>query len=139
MGCRVWGAALLIVAAATPGWTGEREDVKKPRLEVRTVTHLALPPVEIVAVAELVGGRDLEQFYCTGLEWDWGDGTRSYRESDCPPFEPGTRIDRFFSARHVYVVAGSYEVRVRLRRAERDVARARTSVLVGGLLASRFE
>ncbi len=77
-----------------------------------------------MAVAELVGGEDLEDYYCVGLEWDWGDGTRSYRESDCDPFEAGMEIDRFFSARHVYAVPGEYRVRVSLVRAERRVARA---------------
>jgi hypothetical protein len=61
------------------------------------------------------------------------------KSEDRPPFAPGVKIDRFFSARHVYAVAGSYQVRVRLRHAERDVARAHMSVLVGDLLASRFE
>lgn len=125
-----------MVTVATPGWTGDAKTDRKPRLEVRTTRSLALPPVQIVAIAELVGGEDLEEFYCVGLEWDWGDGTKSYRESDCVPFEKGVSLDRFFSARHVYYAAGSYQVRVSLRRSERDVARAHTSVQVGGLMAA---
>jgi len=139
MRCRAWGTALFVLAMATPGWTGDAKASRKPRLEVRTTRSLAFPPVEVVAVAELVGGEDLEEFYCTGLEWDWGDGTRSSHESDCAPFEPGGAIDRFFSARHVYRVSGSYRVRVRLRRSERDVARAQTTVEIGGLMARRWE
>jgi len=138
MRCRLWGAALLVVAVATPGWTGEGKS-KRPRLEMRTTRSLSLPPVQIVAVAELVGGEDLEAYYCAGLEWDWGDGTKSYHESDCAPWEPGADVDRFFSARHVYGAAGSYRVRIRLRRAERDVASAAAVVQVGGLMASRWE
>jgi len=133
---RLAGATLFVVAVATPGWTGDAKAARKPRLEVRTTRTLALPPVRVVAIAELVGGQDLEEFYCVGLEWDWGDGTKSYRESDCVPFEPGASVDRLFSARHVYQAAGSYQVRVRLRRSDRDVARAQTSVQVGGLMAA---
>jgi len=107
----------------------------------QAVTRLLLqtPGVKLVGTADsapLVGGQDLEEFYCVGLEWDWGDGTKSYRESDCVPFEPGASVDRLFSARHVYLAAGSYQVRVRLRRSDRDVARAQTSVQVGGLMAA---
>jgi len=137
---RLAGATLFVVAMAAPGWTGEAKADRRPRLELRTTRTLALPPVRVVAIAELVGGEDLEELYCPGLEWDWGDGTKSYRESDCAPFEPGVRLARLFSARHVYGVAGSYRVTVRLRRADKDVARAAASVRVGGLMAaSRWE
>jgi len=133
---RVWGAALLVVAMSTPAWTGDANTGRKPRLEVRTTRSLAFPPVEVVVIAELVGGEDVEELYCPGLEWDWGDGTKSYRESDCAPFEAGAKLARFFSARHVYGIAGSYRVRVRMLRAEKDVARASTSLQIGGLMAA---
>jgi hypothetical protein len=85
-----------------------------------------------MAVAELVGGEDLEEFYCAGLEWDWGDGNRSFQESDCDPYEPGMEVDRFFSARHVYAGPGQYRVQVSLRRAGQSVAAARTDVIIPG-------
>ena len=137
MRCRAGWVLLVLFAAAAPGLAGERT-AGKPRLEVRTTARAMLPPVEVVAVAELVGGEDLEELYCAGLEWDWGDGTKSYRESDCAPFEADAGIDRFFSARHVYRQPGSFTVQVRLVRDERDLARARTSVQVGGRMASSF-
>jgi hypothetical protein len=135
MRCRAAQMALIAVALATSGIAGEAR-ARKPRLEVRTTVRVALAPVQVMAVAELVGGEDLEEFYCTGLEWDWGDGNLSFQESDCDPYEPGMEVDRFFSARHVYGAPGEYRVRVRLRRAGQDVASARTQVVIpGGSLA----
>jgi hypothetical protein len=96
---------------------------------------VALSPVNVVLMAELVGGDELEEFYCPGLEWDWGDGARSAHEADCPPFEPGTTLERLFSARHAYRQPGEYELRVTLVRADRRVAVAATHVTVRGAFA----
>jgi glycosyltransferase involved in cell wall biosynthesis len=46
---------------------------------------MAFAPVEILVTGQLKNGSDLEEFYCPGREWDWGDGTRSAHESDCEP------------------------------------------------------
>ena len=134
MRSRQMSLALIAVALATPSIAGEAM-ARKPRLEVRTNYRVALGPVQVMAVAELVGGHDLEEFYCAGLEWDWGDGNRSFRESDCDPFEPGMELDRFFSARHVYVSPGLYPVRVRLLRSDEVIAVAGTNVRVVGRVA----
>jgi len=129
--------ALIAVALATPGIAGEAK-ARKPRLEVRTNYQAAITPVRVTVIAELVGGADLEEFYCAGLEWDWGDGNRSFRESDCDPFEPGMELDRLFTGRHVYGSPGVYPVRVRLHRAGRVIAAARTDVRVVGHTASAW-
>jgi hypothetical protein len=134
---RVCSMALIAVALATSGIAGEAQ-ARKPRFELRTTFRLTLAPTRVMAVAELVGGEDLEEYYCAGLEWDWGDGNRSFQESDCDPFEPGMEVDRFFSARHVYAQAGLYHVRVRLRRAGKDVAVARAQVRVPGRSTARM-
>ena len=86
----------------------------------------------VLVVAELNGGDDLEEFYCPGLEWDWGDGERSRHEADCPPFEPGASLERRFSARHVFRQAGEYDVQLRLQRADRSLATATIRVSVQG-------
>jgi hypothetical protein len=127
-------ATVIAVALATSGFAGEAQ-ARKPRLELRTTSLAAITPVPVVAVAELVGGEDLEEFYCAGLSWDWGDGTRSYHEADCEPYAAGMEVDRFFSARHAYVRPGEYDVRVSLIRADREVAVARTSVRILGRVA----
>ncbi len=135
MRSRVWWATVIAVALAASAAAGEAR-ARKPRLKIRATHSLALTPVWVLAVAELVGGEDIEDFYCVGLEWDWGDGTRSYRESDCDPFEAGMQIARFFSARHMYAGPGEYHVRVSLVRADRRIAAARTSVRILSRLAS---
>ena len=46
----------------------------------------------------------------------WDDGGKSVKEPDCAPFEPGTKIERRYSAEHYYERAGNYSVQVILRR-----------------------
>jgi hypothetical protein len=125
---------VIAVALATSGLAGEAR-ARKPRFEVRTARPVSLTPMYAQFVAELVGGDDLEEYYCLGLLWEWGDGTRSYRESDCDPFEPGIEVDRLFSARHAYVRPGLYRMRVSLVRAGREVAGASTWVEIVGHVA----
>ena len=126
---------LLVLALATPAQTSESK-VKKPRLDLRATPRIAMSPVNVLLVAELVGGEEVEEFYCPGLEWEWGDGSRSSFESDCPPFAPGVEFERRFSATHAYHRPGEYNVTVKLRRADRSLAVARSSISVRGLSAS---
>ena len=126
---------LLLLALAAPGQTGEPK-AKKPRLDLRASPRIAMSPVNVLLVAELVGGDEAEDYYCPGLEWEWGDGGKSAHESDCPPFEPGVELARRFSAMHAYNRPGEYQVTVRLRRADRSLAAATASITVRGLSAS---
>jgi len=103
---------------------------RKPRLDLRAMPRMALPPVEVFVVAELVGGQELEEYYCPGLEWDWDDGARSAHEADCAPFEPGIDLERRFTAHHVYRAPGEYNIRLTMRRASRSVSVATAQVLV---------
>ena len=127
-----WAAvAVLSCAGLVAGGEGGRP--KRPRLDLRASPRVAFSPVEILVIADLKGGQDIEDFYCPGLEWDWGDGSRSAQESDCSPFEAGTTLDRFFTARHAFRAPGAYGVRLTLRRAGRTVAVASVPVTVYGL------
>jgi hypothetical protein len=121
---------LVVLALTTPAVAGPRPT--KPRFDLRASPRIALPPVRVLVTAELSGGDDLEEFYCPGLEWDWGDGERSTHEADCEPYAPGATLERRFSSRHVFRQAGEYEVKVTLRRAERAVAMASIRVSVQG-------
>ena len=102
-----WAAAAVLFLAGLAA-AGEAARLKKPRLGLRASPRVAFSPIEILAVAELKGGQDIEEFYCPGLEWDWGDGSRSAHESDCAPFQAGTTLDRFFTARHSFRAPGAY-------------------------------
>jgi hypothetical protein len=121
-------ASLVILTLAVPGRAGGEAGPKKPRLDVRASPRLGLAPARVLATAELVGGDAAEDFYCPLLEWDWDDGTKSVREADCPPYEAGAALERYFTADHVYRRSGNYSVRVVLRRASRSVAAASVSV-----------
>ena len=100
------------VAAAPPEPKG-----KAPALDVRAIPRMAFSPVNVLVIAELKGGDDLEEYYCPEVEFFWDDGGKSVQEADCPPFEPGTKIERRYSAEHYYERAGNYGVTVILRRA----------------------
>jgi hypothetical protein len=133
-----WAAAAVLSFAGL-AVAGGPDRVKRPRLDLRASPRVAFSPVEVFAVGELRGGGDVEDFYCPGLEWDWGDGSRSARESDCAPFAEGAEVDRFYSARHAFRGPGVYTVRLTLRRGGRTVAVASVAVSVHGQSASLFE
>ncbi len=121
------GTGLARVDAAAP---------KKPRLDLRASPRVAFSPVEVLVIGELKGGQDVEEFYCPGLVWDWGDGSRSAHEADCSPFQDGTEVDRLFTARHAFRVPGSYSVRLSLVRGGRMVTAATVPVMVYGRFGS---
>jgi hypothetical protein len=137
---RVGGWALVAVFSfAGLATAGDGGRAKKPRLGLRASPRVAFSPVEVLIVGELKGGGEHEDFYCPGLEWDWGDGSRSARESDCVPFAEGAEIDRFYSARHAFRAPGVYNVRLTLRRGGRAVAAASVAVAVNGQSAALLE
>jgi len=130
-----------LVAAAVLSCTGlagagDGGRPRKPRLDLRASPRVAFWPVEVLVIAELKGGQDIEEFYCPGLVWDWGDGSRSAHEADCSPFEDGTELDRFFTARHAFRAPGAYSVRLTLLRAGRTVSMATVPIRVYGHSAS---
>ena len=118
---------LLTVAASTGADSGK---LRKPRLDLRATPRVAFSPAYVLLTAELIGGDEVEDYYCPGLEWNWGDGARSVHESDCPPYEAGRELERRFSAEHGYRHAGDYEITITLRRANRSVAVASARVNV---------
>jgi hypothetical protein len=122
------GSLLLAAALAAPATAGDARVARKPRLDLRASPRMALLPVDVFVIAELVGGDETEEFYCPAIEWEWGDGNRSAQESDCPPFRPGIGLARLHSARHAYRRAGEYSIRVTLRRVGRALAAATTQV-----------
>jgi hypothetical protein len=134
----LWGAAL-VLAFASQAATGDGGKPRKPQLDLRASPRVALSAVQVLLTGQLKGGPDLEEFYCPGQQWDWGDGTHSAYEADCAPYEDGTALDRFFSARHAYHAPGSYNVRLTLRRADRTLAAATVVVMIHGQTADASE
>ena len=105
---------------------------KRPKLSVKAAPGMAFSPARVVATADLNGGaNDFEEFYCAGVEWDWGDDTRSNTSADCEPYEAGkSQIKRRFTADHVYRTAGDYRIQFRLKKKDKPIAAASTSVKV---------
>jgi hypothetical protein len=132
--------ALVVALGGTAALALEAKQPKpnRPRLEVRAIPMMGMAPVEVLVMIDLKGGDELEDFYCPEIEVLWDDGGKSSQESDCPPFEPGTQITRHFSVGHEYQRGGEFEVRVRLKRADRVVSSAHVRVSIRPPLGSGF-
>jgi hypothetical protein len=112
-------AAPLRAAEESPD---KEKKLKKPNLELRATPRYAFSPVRVLFTAELKGGDEVEELYCPELEWEWGDGGKSDEESDCDPWKDGTtKIERRFTANHVYQFAGLYLVKLTLRKAGKNI------------------
>lgn len=142
----VLAVLVLGLASAGVGRDKKSEDEKKgdegkkgkrPSLALRALPRFAFSPASIHFTAELIGGDDVEDFYCPDVEWEWGDGGKSQQESDCAPFEEGTQIDRHFTADHVYQLSGRYTAKVTLRRAGKSIAAQTLQITVRPGLGDR--
>ena len=126
---RAFTGTLVLLALAAP--LSAADNGTRPRLDLRATPRMAFSPTVVYVTAELAGGDEVEDLYCPEVEWDWDDGARSHRGSDCPPFQAGqSDFERFFSADHVYRQAGSYNVKITMKRAGRTVAAATSKVEV---------
>jgi len=135
-----WFATLSLMALALPSLAGDLtpQERPRPRLGIAAMPRVAISPTNVAFTARLVGGAELEDFHCPEVEWNWSDGTRSVRLSDCDPYEPGADIVRVFSATHRYRDAGQYAVTISLRRASRVVAAATVTIEVRPGLPGRY-
>ena len=121
---------IVVVATATSGISADRPRPKKPRLDLRASPRMAFSPVNILMTAELHGGDDTEEFHCPEVEWDWDDGGRSVHQEDCAPFKSGAELERRFTANHAYRQAGTYNVKLTMRRATQALAVASATITV---------
>jgi hypothetical protein len=133
------GAASLLVAAALATSVSAQKNSKdqkeaadpRPKVTLKAQPVIAMAPARVVLTAELTGGaNDYEEFYCTGVEWEWGDGTKSESSSDCAPYEAGkSEIKRRFTVEHVFRV-GNYRVMFHLKRHDKMVGNATIQIQV---------
>jgi hypothetical protein len=137
---RLIGATLLTVAcalgadptAAVRPAGQEASQAKKPTLALKATPMMSFTPAKIRFVAEVKGGpNDYEDLYCPSVEWDWNDDTTSESTADCEPYQAGkSEIPRRFTIEHVYKVAGTYRVQIRLKKKSRVVMSANVFVQV---------
>jgi hypothetical protein len=64
--------------------------------------------------------EDPEDFYCLDELWEWGDGTESFHENDCDPYEDGAEVRSKFGETH-YFRPGQYEITLRLTRGDETI------------------
>ncbi len=124
----------LIGLRGEPSQADDSKDDKdqKPDLSIRVRPRAGFSPVRVTVRGQLQGGADdYEEYYCAGVEWDWGDGTVSEFSYDCDPYEAGvSEIQRRFSSSHTYRGRGEFDVRLRLMRKKKPLVSASTSVNV---------
>jgi hypothetical protein len=129
--------AVLIATGVSAQKTNKDKDQKdtpdagRPKVSIRAQPMIAMAPARIVLTAELVGGaNDFEEFYCTAVEWEWGDGTKSESSSDCAPYEAGkSEIKRRYTVEHVFR-QGVYRVMFHLKRHDKSVGNATVNIQV---------
>jgi hypothetical protein len=123
----------LLALAGVNGTTADRQpaaDLQRPALRLRASPGAALPPVNVLFVAELVGGDEVEELYCPEIEWDFDNGRRSSQLEDCEPFTDASRIERRYLVRQSYTQPGDYRVILTSRRSDLVVAQAAATVHV---------
>jgi PKD repeat protein len=131
-------AAALLAATFAPSSRAAEAKPKKPKLDLRATPRMAFSPVNVLLTAELTGGDDVEDYYCPELEWDWDDGGKSVHEADCPEYEAGkSKIERRFTAEHQYPKAGSYNVKLTMRHANKVLAQTTIKLTVRPGLGDR--
>jgi hypothetical protein len=122
------------IALLLPGFVSARQEAeaRKPSLSLRVTPPVGFTPLRVRAAVELrEGSDDYADFYCAGVEWDWGDGTISENSSDCDPYEAGkSTIRRNFSADHIFRQAGQYRIVFKLKQKTRQVAAVNATVQV---------
>lgn len=125
-------AAALSTAALAKQKPDGKEPDPRPRVTVRAQPPVGIAPARVVLTAELSGGaNDFEEFYCPTVVWEWGDDTTSESTLDCDPYEAGkSEIKRRFTVDHTFRRSGSFKVYFRLKRKDKPVAAASTTIQI---------
>jgi hypothetical protein len=127
---RCLAAAMSCVAATALSAQQTKGD--RPKMSLRAQPSVAVAPARVLLTAELQGGSDdFEEYYCPTIEWQWGDDTTSESTVDCEPYEAGkSQIRRRFTVQHTYRRDGSYKIYFHLKRKEKVLGSASTTIQV---------
>jgi len=112
--------------------SSKQVEAKRPKISLKAQPPVGVAPFRVVFTGELQGGADdFEEYYCPTVEWEWGDLTTSESTLDCEPYEAGkTQIKRRFTTEHTYRFAGAYKVYFHLKRKDKSLASASTTIQV---------
>ena len=137
--CCTLAAALAILLPPHTA-QGQPAEASKPSLSLRATPPAGFTPLRVRVVAQLRDGSDdYEEFYCASVEWDWDDGTVSERSVDCDPYEAGkSKIQRRFTAEHIFRQPGQHRISFRLKQRDEVVAFTSASVQVRTGIGYRF-
>ncbi len=119
-------------AAALQNDKAKDDDARRPKIRVRAQPQVSIAPSRITLTAELQGGADdFEEYYCAGVEWEWGDDTSSESTTDCEPYEAGkSAIKRRYTVQHQFRREGNYKVYFHLKNKDRILGSGTTTVQV---------
>jgi hypothetical protein len=123
-------AVSLTIALSLAG-SASRDD-KRPKVSVKANPSMGVSPARVVASADINGGpNDYEEFYCSSIEWDWGDDTKSTTSADCEPYQAGkSEIQRRFTSDHIYRTPGEFRIQFRIKKKDKQVAGASVTVKI---------
>jgi hypothetical protein len=132
--------AAALAVCLTAVLQGQQAEPKKPSLSLKATPPVGFTPLRVVVVVDVKDGSDdYADFYCAGVEWDWGDGTISENSSDCEPYEAGkSTIRRRFTADHIFRQQGQFKVVFKLKQKTKQVAAVSTNVQVRGGVGDGF-
>lgn len=118
LGTLVVLGSVLLGAQAT---SDDKDD--RPTITLKATPVMSFSPARVSLRAELKGGADdFEEYYCSTIEWSWGDGTSSESSIDCEPYVSGkSEIRRYYSRTHTFSTSGRFEVRFKMKKNEKVV------------------
>ena len=130
--CTVTAVLALALASSPVAYAQRDGEDKKPSLSLKANPPVGFSPLRVRLVVELKNGaNDYQDYYCPGVQWDWGDGTVSENSEDCDPYQAGkSEIKRRYSVEHVFRQAQTYQVFFRLKQRERVIAAISANVEV---------
>ena len=139
--CTLAAVIGLVVAAGMAASAQREGEARKPSLSLKATPPVGFSPLRVRLVVDVRGGADdYQEFYCPGIEWEWGDGTLSESSEDCEPYEAGkSTIRRRFSTEHVFRQGGSYQVFFRLKQRSRVIAATSAQVQVRAGVRDGFD
>jgi hypothetical protein len=121
-----------VLAAPPQSDKAKDQEASRPKIRLRAQPQVTIAPARVTLTAELTGGTDdFEEYYCAGVEWDWGDDTSSESTTDCEPYEAGkSQIKRRYTVQHQFRRPGTYKLYFHLKNKDRILGSGTTTVQV---------